>query len=298
MKIGFIGLGLMGVPMVGRLLDAGYEVVIWNRSKEKCQDPVLARAKNAQSPGRLAQLVDCVMLCVANTEAVRDVTFGSNGVVSGASDEKVLIDLSSSEPKATKEMAAELLERTGMPWVDAPVSGGVPGAEAGTLAIMMGGDALVIGRIKPVLENLGQRLTHMGPVGAGQVTKVCNQMIVSCNAMVLAEMIALAERSGVDASLIPEALQGGFADSKPLQILGPQMAERSFEPIKWHVKTLLKDLNMAAQLSLQSASPVPMSGLAGQLMQIHAEQGYADKDPATLIELYQKKLEENATEDN
>lgn len=295
MKIGFIGLGLMGVPMVKRLLTAGYEVAVWNRSLQKSKDISMDGAKIAQSPQDLAVQSDCVMLCVANTEAVHEVVFGADGVLLGAGKEKVLVDLSSSEPAATKAMAADLLKQTGMNWVDAPVSGGVGGAEAGTLAIMMGGEAAAIARVKPILQHLGQRLTHMGAVGSGQVTKVCNQMIVSCNAMVLAEMVALAEKSGVDAALIPQALQGGFADSKPLQILGPQMAQRSFEPIKWHVKTLLKDLDMAAQLSQESGCVVPMSSLAGQLMRIHASKGFADKDPATLIELYEKNAETNAT---
>jgi 3-hydroxyisobutyrate dehydrogenase len=186
-------------------------------------------------------------------------------------------------------MAAELAVLCGMAWLDAPVSGGTPGAEAGTLAIMVGGEAADLARARPVLQVLGQRVTHMGAVGAGQVTKACNQMIVACNALVIAEVVALAEQSGVDATLIAEALAGGFADSKPLQILAPQMAESRFEPIKWHVRTLLKDLDGAVKFSREQGSATPLSGLAAQLMRLHGSQGYLQKDPATLVELYRNK---------
>ncbi len=185
-------------------------------------------------------------------------------------------------------MAAELESRTGMRWVDAPVSGGTQGAEAGTLTIMAGGRAVDIDRVRPVLMHLGQRLSHMGEVGAGQVTKVCNQMLVACNALVIAEVIALAERAGVDAQLLAPALMGGFADSKPLQILAPQMAENRFEPIKWHVRTLLKDLDTAVKLSREQGATAPMTGLAAQLMRLHGDHGYLDADPATLVQLYRE----------
>src|SRR5690606_32263595 len=136
-----------------------------------------------------------VMLCLADTAAVREVVFGPGGIVEGARAGQLLVDFSSLEPAATREMAAELERRTGMRWVDAPVSGGTPGAEAGSLAIMAGGRAEDIEQVRPILAHLGQRLTRMGEVGAGQVTKVCNQMIVACNALVIAEVVALAEQA-------------------------------------------------------------------------------------------------------
>jgi 3-hydroxyisobutyrate dehydrogenase len=172
-----------------------------------------------------------------------------------------------------------------MHWLDAPVSGGTAGAEAGSLAIMAGGRADDVQRVRPILANLGQRLTHMGEVGAGQVSKVCNQMLVACNALVIAEVVALAERSGVDASLLASALAGGFADSKPLQILAPQMAASQFEPVRWHVRTLLKDLDTAVKLAREQGSATPMSGLAAQLMRLHGSQGNLSRDPSTLIEM-------------
>ena len=235
------------------------------------------------------QHADVLMLCLADTAVVREVVFGEQGIVEGGKAGQLLVDFSSLEPTATCEMARELAAKTGMSWLDTPVSGGTPGAEAGTLAIMAGGAAPDLERVRPVLLTLGQRVTHMGPVGAGQVTKACNQMIVACNALVIAEVVALAEQSGVDASLIAEALAGGFADSKPLQILAPQMAESRFEPVKWHVRTLLKDLDSAVKFSREQASATPISGLAAQLMRLHGSQGYLQKDPATLIDLYRHK---------
>ena len=288
-SLGFAGIGLMGLPMCKRLLAAGYPLTVWNRSPEKCADLVAAGARLATTPAELCQYADVVMLCLADTAVVREVVFGDSGVASGARAGQLLVDFSSIEPGATREMAAELAALNGMSWLDTPVSGGTPGAEAGTLAIMVGGAAQDLARVQQVLLTLGQRVTHMGPVGAGQVTKACNQMIVACNALVIAEVVALAEQSGVDASLIAEALAGGFADSKPLQILAPQMAESRFEPVKWHVRTLLKDLDTAVKFSREQGSATPISGLAAQLMRLHGSQGYLEKDPATLVQLYRRK---------
>ncbi|MFP3373094.1 NAD(P)-dependent oxidoreductase [Pseudomonas sp. SIMBA_068] len=288
-SLGFAGIGLMGLPMCRRLLAAGYPLTVWNRSPDKCAALVAAGARLASSPAELCQGSDMVLLCLADTAVVREVVFGEHGIAHGGRSGQLLIDFSSLEPTATRDMAAELAVLCGMAWLDAPVSGGTPGAEAGTLAIMVGGEAADLERARSVLHVLGQRVTHMGAVGAGQVTKACNQMIVACNALVIAEVVALAEQSGVDATLIAEALAGGFADSKPLQILAPQMAESRFEPIKWHVRTLLKDLDGAVKFSREQGSATPLSGLAAQLMRLHGSQGYLQKDPATLVELYRNK---------
>jgi 3-hydroxyisobutyrate dehydrogenase len=287
--LAFAGIGLMGLPMTRRLLAAGYPLTLWNRTPDKCAPLLELGAHRVENPAELCRDASVVMLCLANTEVVREVVFGPGGIVEGARPGQLLVDFSSLEPAATREMAAELEARTGMRWVDAPVSGGTPGAEAGTLAIMAGGREEDVERVRPVLAHLGQRLTRMGEVGAGQVTKVCNQMIVACNALVIAEVVALAERAGVDASLIAPALAGGFADSKPLQILAPQMAASQFEPIKWHVRTLLKDLDTAVKLSREQGSATPMSGLAAQLMRLHGSQGFLERDPATLVEMLREQ---------
>ncbi|MGC8116925.1 NAD(P)-dependent oxidoreductase [Metapseudomonas otitidis] len=288
-RIAFAGIGLMGLPMTRRLLAAGFPLTVWNRTPDKCTPLLELGARRAETPAELCAEADILMLCLADTAVVREVVFGPGGVVEGARAGQVLVDFSSLEPAATREMAAELERRTGVHWIDAPVSGGTPGAEAGTLAIMAGGREEDVERVRPVLAHLGQRLTRMGEVGAGQVTKVCNQMIVACNALVIAEVVALAGKAGVDASLLAPALAGGFADSRPLQILAPQMAESCFEPVKWHVRTLLKDLDTATRLSREEGSATPMSGLAAQLMRLHGSQGNLERDPATLIELYREE---------
>ncbi|UVK89679.1 NAD(P)-dependent oxidoreductase [Pseudomonas sp. B21-051] len=285
-SLGFAGIGLMGLPMCRRLLAAGYPLTVWNRNPAKCAPLVEAGARQVASPAELCEHAEVVMLCLADTAVVREVVFGAGGIAESAKNGQLLVDFSSLEPTATREMATELADKTGMSWLDSPVSGGVVGAEAGSLAIMVGGAAADLDRVRPVLLTLGQRVTHMGGVGAGQVTKACNQMIVACNALVIAEVVALAEQAGVDASLIAEALAGGFADSKPLQILAPQMAESRFEPVKWHVRTLLKDLDTAVKFSREQGSATPISGLAAQLMRLHGAQGFLQKDPATLVQMY------------
>ncbi|CCE24570.1 6-phosphogluconate dehydrogenase NAD-binding [Methylotuvimicrobium alcaliphilum 20Z] len=284
--LGFIGIGLMGKPMTLRLLDAGFRVNVWNRSRDKLTPVVEAGALACDSVEQLVQASDVVLLCLSDSQAVASVV--ENSILNSGSTGKLLIDLSSIDPKTTRRLAELLQQRCGMTWVDAPVSGGVQGAEQGSLAIMAGGAANDIETARKVLAPLYRQLTHLGEVGCGQIAKICNQMIVSCNVVVIAEMIALAKQAGVDAAKIPEALAGGFADSKPLQIVGPEMADGIFEPVKWRVKTLLKDLNMAVDLASDQGNAIPMSGLAAQLMQLHGSQGFLEQDPATLIKLFER----------
>jgi 3-hydroxyisobutyrate dehydrogenase len=283
--LGFIGIGLMGKPMTLRLLTAGFQVNVWNRSPEKLATVAQAGAQVCESIAELVQQSDVILLCLADTAVVETVV--TQQILPHGRPRQLVIDLSSIHPEITRQLAARLKQHCGMQWVDAPVSGGTAGAEQGSLAIMAGGtdDDIMIAR--QVLKPLYNRLTHMGPVGSGQITKICNQMIVSCNVLVIAEMMALAKQAGVDNSKIPEALIGGFADSKPLQIVGPEMAAEQFEPVKWRVKTLLKDLNMAVDVAADQGSSIPMAGLATQLMQLHGGHGFLEMDPSTLIKLYQ-----------
>ena len=284
--LGFIGVGLMGQPMVLRLLKAGFGVNVWNRSPEKLIPVIAAGAKAYASIPELVQASTVIMLCLADTSVVESVI--RNDILESGRAGQLLIDLSSIRPENTRQLAATLSEKCGMGWVDAPVSGGVVGAEQGSLAIMAGGCLENIAIARVVLAPLYKQLTHMGEVGSGQVTKICNQMIVGCNVLVIAEMMALAKRAGVDCEKIPEALSGGFADSRPLQIVGPQMAVEAFEPVKWRVKTLLKDVTMAVDLSVNLGSAIPLTGLAAQLMQLHGSRGYLEQDPSTLIKLFTK----------
>lgn len=284
--LGFIGIGLMGKPMSLRLLNAGFNVNVWNRSPDKLRPVIEAGAKACTSVAELVGSSEVIILCLADTAVVESIV--RNAILANGTAGKLLIDLSSIHPESTRQLAALLQEKCAMDWVDAPVSGGVAGAEQGSLAIMAGGSAKNIEIARLVLAPLYKQLTHMGEVGSGQITKICNQMIVSCNVLVIAEMMALAKQAGVDAKRIPEALAGGFADSKPLQIVAPEMAAETFEPVKWRIKTLLKDLNMAVDLSAKQGTAAPMSGLAAQLMQLHGSHGYLEQDPATLIKLYTK----------
>ncbi|MDX8128337.1 NAD(P)-dependent oxidoreductase [Methylomonas sp. BW4-1] len=282
--LGFVGIGLMGQPLTMRLLAAGFQVNVWNRTTAKLAVVAGAGAKVCGSVGELVKASDVVILCLSDTMAVEEAV--TEHIIANGAADKLLIDLSSIHPEATRRMAFQLQTACGMRWVDAPVSGGTAGAEQGSLAIMAGGTEQDIQIAREVLRPLYSRLTHMGAVGSGQTTKICNQMIVSCNVLVIAEMMALAKSAGVDAAKIPEALAGGFADSKPLQIVGPEMADQRFEPVKWRVKTLLKDLNMAVDLAGKQGSAIPMSGLAAQLMQLHGSGGFLEQDPSTLIKLY------------
>jgi 3-hydroxyisobutyrate dehydrogenase len=282
--LGFVGIGLMGKPLTLRLLAAGYQVNVWNRSADKLVAVSQAGAVVCDTVGELVTQSDVIILCLADTAVVESVV--KQQILPYGSAGKLVIDLSSIDPEVTRQLAAQLQNQCGMAWVDAPVSGGTVGAEQGSLAIMAGGAEADIAVAREVLKPLYSRLTHMGAVGSGQTTKICNQMIVSCNVLVIAEMMALAKAAGVDTVKIPEALAGGFADSKPLQIVGPEMANQCFEPVKWRVKTLLKDLNMAAELARKQGSAVPISGLAAQLMQLHGSAGFLEQDPSTLIKLY------------
>lgn len=286
LRLGFIGTGLMGTPMTRRLLQAGLDVTVWNRSPAKADALAADGARVAGSLTELTQSVDVIMLCLANTAAVESVVFGDGGVAETGRAGQRLVDFSSSDPAATRDFAERLSHGCGMTWVDSPVSGGVAGAETGSLAIMCGGTADDVAAVEPLLEPLSARVTHMGEVGSGQLTKVCNQMVVGCQAAVLAETVALAESSGVDATRLVEALSGGFADSKPFRILTPRMAAADYANPPWHLRTLLKDLDMAVAQSQRSHSATPMSGLAAQLLRAQATRGHGEDDPATLVESY------------
>lgn len=284
-SLGFIGIGLMGKPLVLRLLAGGFKVNVWNRSPEKLNTVVDAGAVACDSIAELTHNSQVIILCLADTAVVYQIV--EHDILSSGARNKLIIDLSSIHPETTRQLAAKLKQQCNIDWVDAPVSGGTLGAEQGTLAIMAGGTSENIEIARQVLAPLYKQLTHMGEIGSGQVTKICNQMIVSCNVLVIAEMMKLAQQAGVEAEKIPQALAGGFADSKPLQIVAPQMATATFEPVKWRVKTLLKDLNMAVDVAGKHSTAIPMSGLAAQLMQLHGSHGFLDKDPATLIKLFE-----------
>ena len=284
MKLGFIGIGLMGRPMTLRLLAAGHQVTVWNRNRDKLA-PVLEKgAKAAESPAAVARAADIVMMCVTDQRAAEAVLFGPAGVAEAARPGLLVVDFSSIAPASAREFARRLEEK-GAGLVDAPVSGGVPGAEKGTLAVMAGGKAEHVERVRPTVMHLAARFTRMGDSGAGQSTKLCNQVIVGSLIAVIAEAIRLAEAAGVDARKLPEALKGGFADSLPLQIFGARMAARTFEPSIGAASLMLKDLSNAAAVAEHYGVELPMVERALELYRRLQAAGRIEMEPSVLVDL-------------
>jgi 3-hydroxyisobutyrate dehydrogenase len=284
MKLGYIGIGLMGKPMVLRLLAAGHEVTVWNRSKDKLKPVLHKGAKAADSPAAVAKGSEIVMMCVTDQKAAEEVLFSPRGIFDSGAKNLLVVDFSSIAPASARNFHEKLKTRN-IFLVDAPVSGGVPGAEKGTLAIMAGGRTEDIERARPVVMHLAQRFTRMGDPGAGQVTKLCNQIIVGSLFPVLAEAVRLAEAAGVDAKMLPEALKGGFADSLPLQVFGARMAARQFEPPLGTNAIMLKDLENAAAVARENGVSLVMAQAAADLYRLLKAQGKGEKDPAVLVEL-------------
>lgn len=283
--LGWVGLGNMGAPMAKRLIDAGYSLTVWNRSADKAEPLVAAGARVAASPAETTRASDVVFLSVSDTAAVKAVVFGPDGVKAGVDKKKILVDTSSIEPRATREMAARLAEETSMRWIDAPVSGGVMGAEAGTLVFMAGGAADDIEAVSPIIDHLARRLTHMGSHGAGQMTKVCNQMMVGGAIAVVAETLKLAAAAGVEAARLPDCLADGFADSTVLQIHGRRMIEGDLTA-RGGVRLMLKDMDTACRLAREVGASIPMTGLATELYRLLIAQGHDGVDQSGLIRLY------------
>ncbi|MFZ3193264.1 MAG: NAD(P)-dependent oxidoreductase [Moraxellaceae bacterium] len=277
----FLGMGLMGSRMSTRLLQAGHHVSVWNRTRA-ATEPLAAQG--AQVLPDLSQPIDATVigLCLADDAAVQQVAAQLIPLLKAG---QIVVDFSSITAETTRELA-QLTQARGAFWVDAPVSGGVIGAEQGTLVIFAGGDAIAIAQLTDFFAPLSQRGTHMGASGAGQVTKICNQLIVAANSTLIAEAVALAHRAGVDASQLATALAGGFADSKPLQILAPRMASQSFEPVQWKVQTLNKDLSNALNLAQSLDLPIPVAQQAQQRLQQQIAAGQAAADLSSIIQLY------------
>jgi 3-hydroxyisobutyrate dehydrogenase len=284
-KLGYLGLGLMGLPMSLRLLNAGHDVSVWNRSAGKAAPLVEAGARSAGSPREVANAASIVFMCVTDAHAVEEVVFGHEGLAAAPGKGKLVVDFSSIHPDAARAVAARLKAANGMGWIDAPVSGGTKGAEEGTLAVMAGGDAADIERVRPYVLAMARRLTHMGPTGAGQTTKLCNQVIVGCAMAVLAEATRLATNAGIDAGRLPEALAGGFADSIPLQLFVPRMVQDIHSPPLGHIATMLKDLDTVIEVARDTTSPVPMASLAAQLFRMAKTSRGEDADALEIYKL-------------
>jgi 3-hydroxyisobutyrate dehydrogenase len=284
-RLGYIGLGLMGAPMTRRLLNAGHQVTVWNRSDGKVPPLVEAGAKRAGTPRDVLANADIVFMCVTDAAAVEDVIFGSDGLAAASGAGKLVVDFSSIHPDTARDLAGRLKAANGAGWIDAPVSGGTKGAEEGTLAIMAGGGSGDIERVRPYILAMARRFTRMGPTGAGQTTKLCNQVIVGCAMAVLAEATRLAVNAGIDAGRLPEALAGGFADSIPLQLFVPRMVQGVHSPPLGHIATMLKDLDTIADVAQATSTPVPMATLAGQIFRLAKAARGADADALEIYKL-------------
>ncbi len=286
--IGFIGLGLMGQAFTECLCGLGYTVIGYDLAEEKIAAAAAHGVQAANSAADLTARADMVLVCVTSTDGVQAAVFGPGGVVETASADKLLIDHSTSVVQATKDMAAELRQRTGMGWIDAPVSGAPPAARSGSLAIMAGGAEADIARAAAVLDDLAAQFTHMGPVGAGQVTKMINQVLVLNNYAVLAEALAMAEAGGIDAAKIPEALGAGHAGSNMLASMYPRMLARDFAPAGF-ARQVLKDLDMVHDLAKSLAVPTPMSAQTANLYRILNSKGHGELDGIAVLKLFDPK---------
>ena len=276
-KIAFLGMGLMGSRMATRLLQAGFEVAVWNRTRSAC-DALIDLGATDLALQHIAEY-PVVLTCLADDKAALSVYEQIEPFLTA---KQVIIDFSSLSVEQTLSLAARA-EQKQVQWIDSPVSGGTIGAEQGTLVIFAGGDAQTIQDLSLIYNILSQRVTCMGNTGTGQATKICNQLIVAANSTLIAEAVALAAKAGVDTRLLAPALAGGFADSKPFQILSPRMATHLFEPVQWKVQTLSKDLNNALQLAAQHQLDIPVAARALQQLQAHQQQGYAEADLASVI---------------
>jgi 3-hydroxyisobutyrate dehydrogenase len=289
-KLGYLGLGMMGLPMARRLVKAGHDVTVWNRSPGKSAALVEAGANPVANPRDVVDAASILFMCLTDADAVEQVVFGPDGVATASGAGKVVVDFSSIHPEAARGIAARLKMTNGMGWVDAPVSGGTMGAEEGTLAVMAGGNANDVERVRPYVLAMARRLTHMGPTGAGQTAKLCNQVIVGCAMAVLAEATRLAVNAGIDANRLPEALSGGFADSIPLQLFVPRMVQGIHSPPLGHIATMLKDLDTVIDVAQHTSSPVPMAGLAAQLFRLAKAARGADADALEIYKLSENKV--------
>jgi 3-hydroxyisobutyrate dehydrogenase len=286
-KIGYVGVGLMGMPMAKRLLSLGYSVRAYDISAQSTAAARDAGAAAASSAADVVRGSDLVLLNLPTPEAVEAAVFGENGVASALRPPQLLIDFSTIKVYQCKAFARLLREMTGAGWIDAPVSGGPPASGTGTLTVMAGGDAAEIERARPFFADVAGRFTHMGPAGAGMAAKMLNQLIVGCGHAVMAEAVVLAEAAGIDPARLPECLAGGLADSPLLQRLYPRMVARNFAP-QGYVRQLLKDLEMVSEFAGALKAPTPMMGEALSLYRMLAHLGHTELDTAALLKLYER----------
>ena len=286
MKIGFIGLGIMGKPMAKNLLKAGYELNVYDVNKTAVAEVVASGAKEASSSREAASHVDVVITMLPNSPHVKEVVLGAGGVVEGIGAGTILVDMSSIAPLVSKEVSAEL-EKHGVVMLDAPVSGGEPKAIEGTLAIMVGGPADAFAKVESLLGVLGASVTHVGDIGSGNMAKLANQIMVASNIAGMSEALVLASKAGVDPSVVYQAVRAGLAGSTVLDAKAPMVLAGNFKPgfrIELHIKDLQNALDTAEQLEV----PTPMSTAIIGMMRELQQDGKGGDDHGGLIQYYEK----------
>jgi 2-hydroxy-3-oxopropionate reductase len=284
-RIGFIGLGLMGKPMAHNLLKAGYPLTVYNRSLPSMTELGNAGANLAKSPQNVAQQSDVVITCLPDSPDVEAVVLGPDGILAGAQPGLLYIDMSTIAATTTRRIYTTLQSHT-LSALDAPVSGGDIGAQAGTLSIMVGGDVAAFERALPILQVMGKNIVHVGAAGAGQITKACNQIVVALTVQAVAEALTLAQKSGVDAAKVRAALLGGFAHSRVLEVHGQRILDRSFAP-GFKLNLHRKDMNIVLQTGRATGVPLLGSSQVATLMDALIAQGHGDLDNAALALLYE-----------
>ena len=282
-RVGVIGLGVMGTPMARNLLKSGHEVTVFARRAEAMAPLAAAGARTSASPAETAAASDVIITMVLDTRAVESVVLGPGGIIEGARSGSIVVDHSTIEPEGARKVAATLQSR-GIEMLDAPVSGGAAVAEAGTLSIMVGGAEAALERVRPILACYGKTIVHIGPSGAGQVAKACNQICTIVNTLGAAEAMLLAERAGVDPAKVKDVLMTGFGASRMLEVQAPKMIARNFEAkveSRLHHKDIQIVLDMARALGLD----LPGSAAAARVIAALQARGGATRDTAAVFEV-------------
>jgi 2-hydroxy-3-oxopropionate reductase len=284
-RIGFIGLGIMGKPMVRNLLKAGYPVTVFNRSPEAMDALKGDGATLADSIAHLTQCVDVIITCVSDSPDVESIVFDSQGILNHVRTGMLFIDMSTIAA-ATSRKVFQAFQTKGVCALDAPVSGGDIGAIQGTLSIMVGGEKVAFDRALPILQAMGKNIVHIGDAGAGQITKACNQIVVAMTVQGVAEALTLAKKSGVDGAKVREALLGGFAQSKVMEVHGQKMLDRNFNP-GFKLDLFRKDMNIVLQTAMQEKISLPGSANAAEQMNALQAQGKGELDFISVLTLYE-----------
>jgi 2-hydroxy-3-oxopropionate reductase len=286
MKVGFIGLGIMGKPMSKNLVNAGYSLVVLDRNQQVTDELVSLGAELANSPKEVGEKADVVITMLPNSPQVREVVLGENGLIDGLTPGKVIIDMSSIAPLVSREVC-EQLEAKGIDMLDAPVSGGEPKAIDGTLSVMVGGKKVVFEKHVDLMKAMAGSVVHVGDIGAGNITKLANQIIVALNIAAMSEALVLATKAGVNPDLVYQAIRGGLAGSTVLDAKAPLVMDRKFDPgfrINLHIKDLLNSLETSHEVGV----PLPLTAQVLEMMQALKADGYEMEDHSSLVKFYEK----------